>query len=112
MNPADWALCEGLFAGDLPRGIGLEVSGTVDALGEGVTGVEAGDLVFGTAPFTGASEQALPDTWFPRPDARSGFADDSRNGLRGTERTRLRHLARAPPSGSPRHRSRSCAGRV
>lgn len=53
VNPADWALCEGLFAGDLPRGIGLEVSGTVDALGGGVTGVEIGDPVFGTAPFTG-----------------------------------------------------------
>ena len=72
VNPADWALCEGLFAGDLPRGIGLEVSGTVDALGEGVTGIEIGDPAFGTAPFTGptagASEQALLDTWFPRPD--------------------------------------------
>ncbi|WP_134730867.1 MULTISPECIES: NADP-dependent oxidoreductase [Amycolatopsis] len=72
LNPADWALCEGLFAGDLPRGIGLEVSGTVDALGEGVTSVEVGDPVFGIAPFTGptagASEQALLDTWFPRPD--------------------------------------------
>ena len=22
-NPADWFLCRGLFAGDLPRGIGL-----------------------------------------------------------------------------------------
>ncbi|PKV95626.1 NADPH:quinone reductase-like Zn-dependent oxidoreductase [Amycolatopsis echigonensis] len=72
LNPADWALCEGLFAGDLPRGIGLEVSGTVDALGGGATGVDVGDPVFGIAPFTGptagASEQALLDTWFPRPD--------------------------------------------
>ncbi|MGW7537093.1 NADP-dependent oxidoreductase [Amycolatopsis sp. NPDC054798] len=72
LNPADWALCEGLFGGDLPRGIGLEVSGTVDALGEGVADVEIGDPVFGPAPFTGptagASEQALLDTWFPRPD--------------------------------------------
>ncbi|GAB3367889.1 NADP-dependent oxidoreductase [Amycolatopsis echigonensis] len=72
LNPADWALCEGLFAGDLPRGVGLEVSGTVDALGEGVTGVEVGDPVFGCAPFTGptagASELAVLDSWFPRPD--------------------------------------------
>ena len=29
VNPTDWALCWGLFAGNLPRGIGLEVSGTV-----------------------------------------------------------------------------------
>ena len=32
LTPADWALCGGLFAGDLPRGIGLEVAGTVDEL--------------------------------------------------------------------------------
>src|SRR6202034_1113340 len=36
LNPADWALCRGLFPGELPRGIGLEVSGTVNAVGEGV----------------------------------------------------------------------------
>lgn len=71
LNPADWALCGGLFAGDLPRGVGLEVSGTVDAVGDGVSGVEIGDPVLGPAPFTGptagASEQALLDLWFPRP---------------------------------------------
>jgi NADPH:quinone reductase-like Zn-dependent oxidoreductase len=72
LNPADWALCGGLFAGDLPRGVGLEVSGTVDAIGGGVTGVGIGDAVFGPAPFqgssAGAAEQALLDVWFPRPD--------------------------------------------
>lgn len=35
LTPADWALCCGLFPGALPRGVGLEVSGAVDALGEG-----------------------------------------------------------------------------
>ncbi|HVT69057.1 MAG TPA: alcohol dehydrogenase catalytic domain-containing protein, partial [Trebonia sp.] len=72
LTPADWALCGGLFGGDLPRGIGLEVAGTVDALGDGVTGVRAGDEVFGPGPFTGptagASEYALLDIWFPRPE--------------------------------------------
>ncbi|HEX3781766.1 MAG TPA: alcohol dehydrogenase catalytic domain-containing protein [Pseudonocardiaceae bacterium] len=71
LNPADWALCTGLFAGDLPRGIGLEVSGTIDAVGDGVTGVKIGDPVFGPAPFlgptAGASDQAVLDIWFPRP---------------------------------------------
>jgi len=42
LNPADWALCRGLFAGDLPRGVGLDVAGTVDAVGEGVTGSRQG----------------------------------------------------------------------
>ena len=54
LAPADWALCRGLFAGDLPRGIGIDVSGTVDAVGDGVTDVAAGDLVFGTADWRGA----------------------------------------------------------
>ncbi|SFS99340.1 NADP-dependent oxidoreductase [Saccharopolyspora flava] len=71
LTPADWALAGGLFPGDLPRGIGLEVAGTVDAVGDGVTDVAAGDEVFGPVPFTGptagASDQALLDVWFPRP---------------------------------------------
>lgn len=72
LTPADWALCRGLFPGGLPRGIGIEISGTVDAIGDGVTGVAAGDLVFGTAdwrgaPVAGASDRAIMDHWFPVP---------------------------------------------
>ncbi|QKV74621.1 NADP-dependent oxidoreductase [Amycolatopsis sp. Hca4] len=71
VNPADLALCRGLYPGDLPRGVGLEVAGTVDAGGDDVTGVRRGDAVFGPAPFTGptagASDHALLDVWFPRP---------------------------------------------
>ena len=68
LNPADWALCRGLFPGILPRGIGLEVSGIVDALGEGVTDVAKGDRVVGTADFAGgtsagASDRAIMDHW-------------------------------------------------
>ncbi|MGH7921124.1 MAG: alcohol dehydrogenase catalytic domain-containing protein, partial [Candidatus Dormibacteraceae bacterium] len=47
LNPADWALCQGLFAGSLPRGIGLEVAGIVDAVGEGVDDVAAADAILG-----------------------------------------------------------------
>jgi NADPH:quinone reductase-like Zn-dependent oxidoreductase len=73
LAPADWALCRGLFAGDLPRGIGIDVSGTVDALGDGVGGVAVGDLVFGTAdwrgaPAAGASERSVMDHWTPMPE--------------------------------------------
>ncbi len=72
LAPADWALCRGLFPGKLPRGIGCDVSGTVDALGEGVNDVAAGDLVFGTAdwancPSAGASDHAIMDHWFAVP---------------------------------------------
>ena len=72
LNPADWALCRGLFAGNLPRGIGLEVSGTVDAVGDGVQDVAVGDEVLGPvdfagAPVAGASNFAILRYWTPRP---------------------------------------------
>jgi NADPH:quinone reductase-like Zn-dependent oxidoreductase len=73
LAPADWALCRGLFPGQLPRGIGCDVSGTVEAIGEGVTDVAVGDLVFGTADFAnqpsaGAADRAIMDHWFPVPE--------------------------------------------
>jgi NADPH:quinone reductase-like Zn-dependent oxidoreductase len=73
LAPADWALCRGLFAGQLPRGIGCDVSGTVDAVGDGVTDAAVGDRVFGTAdwancPSAGASDRAIMDHWFAVPD--------------------------------------------
>ncbi len=72
LNPADWALCRGLFAGSLPRGVGLDVSGTVQALGEGVTGVAIGQPVLGVPDFrgfpsAGASEEAVLAVWTPVP---------------------------------------------
>ena len=68
LNPADWALCRGLFPGRLPRGIGLELSGVVDAVGEGVADVAVGDLVMGTADWAGelsagASDRAIMEHW-------------------------------------------------
>ncbi|WP_437586084.1 NADP-dependent oxidoreductase [Sorangium sp. So ce1000] len=72
LNPADWALCRGLFPGALPRGIGLDVSGVVDAVGEGVTDVAVGDRVLGAAdyagaPVAGASDFAILDHWARMP---------------------------------------------
>jgi NADPH:quinone reductase-like Zn-dependent oxidoreductase len=73
LNPADWALCRGLFANMLPRGIGLDVAGIVDAIGEGVSDVTIGDAVFGSADFAGessagAGQLAILDRWFRVPD--------------------------------------------
>jgi NADPH:quinone reductase-like Zn-dependent oxidoreductase len=73
LNPADWALCRGLFPGSLPRGIGLDVSGTVDAVGAGVDDVASGDRVLGSADFAGqptagAGDHAILDHWALVPD--------------------------------------------
>ncbi|MFL6116965.1 MAG: NADP-dependent oxidoreductase, partial [Catenulispora sp.] len=73
LAPADWALCRGLFPGRLPRGIGCDVAGTVEAVGEGVTDVAVGDPVFGTAdyagqPSAGAADRAVMDHWFAVPN--------------------------------------------
>ncbi len=72
LNPADWYLCRGLFAGDLPRGVGLDVSGTVDAVGEGVMDVRIGDRMLGVPDFrgfpsAGASDAAVLAVWTPVP---------------------------------------------
>lgn len=72
LNPADWELCRGFMAGDLPRGIGLDVAGTVEAIGDGVEGVALGDLVLGVPDFTsqpsaGAAEVAILRVWAPVP---------------------------------------------
>jgi len=82
LNPADWGLCRGLMPGTLPRGIGCDVAGIVDAVGpdaadvdrdtgSGIVGV--GDVVFGTADFVGqpsagAADLAILNTWFRVPD--------------------------------------------
>jgi NADPH:quinone reductase-like Zn-dependent oxidoreductase len=68
LNPADWALCRGLFASALPRGIGLDVSGVVDAVGDGVADVGVGDRVLGSADYSGyesagASDFAILSHW-------------------------------------------------
>ncbi|WP_222120740.1 NADP-dependent oxidoreductase [Paenibacillus sp. Y412MC10] len=73
LNPADWGICKGLFPGDLPRGIGLDVSGIVDAVGEGVYDVAIGDAVLGIADYAGAlsggaAEQAILDHWARIPE--------------------------------------------
>jgi NADPH:quinone reductase-like Zn-dependent oxidoreductase len=72
LTPADWALCRGLFPGALPRGIGLEVSGVVDAVGDGVSGVAVGDRMLGVpdwaaAPVAGASDFAILNYWARMP---------------------------------------------
>jgi NADPH:quinone reductase-like Zn-dependent oxidoreductase len=74
LNPADQAICAGFFfGGALPRGIGLDVSGIVDAVGEGVTDAKVGDRVFGVPDFiaghsAGAAEYAVLMAWARVPE--------------------------------------------
>ena len=73
LNPADWEICRGFMARELPRGVGYDVAGTVDAIGAGVDDVAVGDLVFGTADFLGQSsagvaELAILDSWYRVPE--------------------------------------------
>ena len=68
LNPADWALCEGLFSGLLPRGVGLDVSGIIESIGEGVQDVAVGDAVLGRVNFAeytsaGAADYAVLNFW-------------------------------------------------
>jgi NADPH:quinone reductase-like Zn-dependent oxidoreductase len=72
LNPADWELCRGFLPGTLPRGIGVDVSGTVDAIGKGVIDVAVGDLVFGSSDFAaqpsaGAADFSILNLWFTVP---------------------------------------------
>ena len=73
LNPADWAVCRGFLPVPPPRGIGFDVSGTVDAVGDGVTDVRIGDRVFGVPdylgqPTGGAAEYAILKVFVPIPE--------------------------------------------
>jgi NADPH:quinone reductase-like Zn-dependent oxidoreductase len=70
LNPADGAHCRGLFPGSLPRGIGLEMSGMVDAIGEGVTDVTVDDPVLGMADFADYPSAGVSDYANVRPRLR------------------------------------------
>ncbi|MFC6647207.1 NADP-dependent oxidoreductase [Granulicella cerasi] len=73
LNPADWVVCEGFLPGPPPKGIGFDVSGVVDALGEGVRDVKVGDRVFGVPDYMayttgGAAEYAVLKVFLPVPE--------------------------------------------
>ncbi|GGZ41626.1 oxidoreductase [Streptomyces poonensis] len=71
VNPADWRVREGQRLGahpvELPSGVGLDASGVVDEVGEGVEGVEVGDHVFGEGASTYA-EFAVLSAWARMPE--------------------------------------------
>ncbi|MFF9915031.1 NADP-dependent oxidoreductase [Streptomyces sp. NPDC013457] len=71
VNPVDhkrrYGWVEAFYPTTFPAVPGLEFAGTVDALGEGVTGVEAGDEVFGWTTTGAYAEYALAEVFVPKP---------------------------------------------
>jgi NADPH:quinone reductase-like Zn-dependent oxidoreductase len=93
VNPADWKLLAGAMSGGQPLAgpgyLGYDAAGVVDEVGEGVTGMSAGDEVFGRGRGTQA-EYAVLNAWAAKPPsidwavaAAAGVAGDtSERGLR------------------------------
>ncbi|MFI1811345.1 NADP-dependent oxidoreductase [Streptomyces sp. NPDC020422] len=73
VNPVDWkrryGWVEEFYPTTFPAVPGLEFAGTVDALGEGVTGVAVGDEVFGWTKTGAYAEYAIAGTFAPKPAA-------------------------------------------
>ncbi|WP_329264693.1 NADP-dependent oxidoreductase [Streptomyces sp. NBC_01478] len=61
-NPVDANIRAGFMQGPIPVALphtpGIDVAGTVDALGEGVTGIQVGDQVIGFLPMAGPGAAA------------------------------------------------------
>jgi NADPH:quinone reductase-like Zn-dependent oxidoreductase len=71
VNPADWKSVSGML-GNPPEDVkvpGIDAAGVVDEVGEGVTGVQVGDPVFGQAASGSAAEYAVLSVWAAQPDA-------------------------------------------
>ncbi|GAA2311664.1 NADP-dependent oxidoreductase [Nonomuraea roseoviolacea subsp. roseoviolacea] len=77
VNPVDWRIREGQILKAhpirLPAGVGLDASGVIDEIGEGVEGFDIGDRVFGEGTDTYA-EYAVLSAWARMPDGLS-FAE-------------------------------------
>lgn len=71
VNPVDWRIREGQILRahptELPSGVGQDAAGVVDEVGEGVTGIEVGDPVFGEGTCTYA-EFAVLSAWIRMPE--------------------------------------------
>ncbi|MDO8731295.1 MAG: NADP-dependent oxidoreductase [Actinomycetota bacterium] len=84
VNPVDWKFRAGYMAQmmpvEFPSVIGRDASGVVDEIGEGVTGVNIGDEVFGSAVGGSTAQFAVLVGWGKKPTAWS-FAEAAGAGV-------------------------------
>ncbi|MDX6309417.1 MAG: hypothetical protein QOI06_2463 [Nocardioidaceae bacterium] len=75
VNPIDWKLRSGalaqMWAIELPAGVGMDASGVVDEVGDGVAGISVGDEVFGSTAGGAAAELAVLTEWAAKPPSMS-----------------------------------------
>ena len=91
VNPIDWKLRQGVMklvtGKNFPRAMGMDFSGTVIAVGPGVTRLRVGDAVFGLARFkeSGALGQAVitKETFVAKKPDSVSFADAACLGTPG-----------------------------
>jgi NADPH:quinone reductase-like Zn-dependent oxidoreductase len=75
VNAFDWKLRSGALASvvplSLPAKVGVEASGVVDEVGDGVEGIAAGDQVFGAAATGAMAQYAVLTEWAKKPESMS-----------------------------------------
>ncbi|MDQ6753714.1 MAG: NADP-dependent oxidoreductase [Actinomycetota bacterium] len=75
VNAFDWKLRSGALAAfmpiGLPAGVGMDASGVVDEVGDGVEGVAVGDEVFGSTATGAAAQYAVLSEWAEKPEGLS-----------------------------------------
>ncbi|MBV8300610.1 MAG: alcohol dehydrogenase catalytic domain-containing protein, partial [Candidatus Dormibacteraeota bacterium] len=85
--PMDWKLRAGHLKDFVPLQFppvpGLELAGTVDAVGEGVTELQPGDDVFGRGSGAYATHAVAPVTTLARKPAQLSFEEAAHLGMSG-----------------------------
>jgi NADPH:quinone reductase-like Zn-dependent oxidoreductase len=102
VNPIDWKMLQGLMAEQiplqLPAGLGSDMAGVVDQVGEGVTDIAVGDAMLGRSVTPSFAEYAVAGQAdvIRKPDDLDWAVAGTLAGAGGTAYTVLRRLALQP----------------